>query len=140
MLPDFAPIKIEAVVDTEIGMPRNDGSPAGALYSIPLKLSAAPPREWVTIFVDAFDHPSEVSSMHRPGIASVSGSRLSLDGTTIEELDKYHKTTLLSALAVANREYLAMVAKQRAETDRRVQADEAHRKATSEAAKKIKFD
>ena len=28
--------------------------------------------------------------MHRPGIASVSGDRIILDGTTVEELERYH--------------------------------------------------
>jgi hypothetical protein len=116
MVPSFVPIKIEAVFDSEIGMPRNDGSPGGALYSVPIKLSGAPPREWIALFVEAFDNPSERPSMRRPGIARVTGNRLILDGTTIEELDETDKKTISLALAVANREYLAMVAKQRAET------------------------
>jgi hypothetical protein len=32
--------------------------------------------------------------MHRPGIASVAGDKVILDGTTIEEVGKYHAETL----------------------------------------------
>ncbi len=32
--------------------------------------------------------------MHRPGIASVQGDRIVLDGTTIDELERYHLKTL----------------------------------------------
>ena len=32
--------------------------------------------------------------MHRPGIASVVGDRIILDGTTVEEIEKHHRDTL----------------------------------------------
>ena len=32
--------------------------------------------------------------MHRPGIASVIGDRIILNGTTVEEIEKYHRDTL----------------------------------------------
>jgi len=43
--------------------------------------------------------------MHRPGIARVSGDKVYLDGTTIEEVQKYHRDTLVLALEETNRLY-----------------------------------
>ena len=40
--------------------------------------------------------------MHRPGIARVSGDRIILDGTTIEEVERYHQETLLAVLDRVN--------------------------------------
>jgi hypothetical protein len=33
--------------------------------------------------------------MHRPNIARGTGDKVVLDGTTIEEIEKYHKETLV---------------------------------------------
>ena len=41
--------------------------------------------------------------MHRPGIARVIGDRIILDGTTIEEVERYHSATLQLAVEEANR-------------------------------------
>lgn len=40
--------------------------------------------------------------MHRPGIARVAGDRIIVDGTTIEEVEKYHRETLLAVLDRVN--------------------------------------
>jgi len=40
--------------------------------------------------------------MHRPGIASVEGDKVVLNGTTIEEVERYHKKTLKIAVDMAN--------------------------------------
>ena len=42
--------------------------------------------------------------MHRPGIASVIGSKIFLDGTTIDEVKDYHKETLILCVKKANEE------------------------------------
>jgi hypothetical protein len=41
--------------------------------------------------------------MHRPGIARVIGDRIVLDGTTIDEVERYHSATLQLAVDEANR-------------------------------------
>jgi hypothetical protein len=41
--------------------------------------------------------------MHRPGIARVVGDRIILDGTTIEEVKRFHLETLKLAVNEANR-------------------------------------
>jgi len=86
------------VVD-EIGTPRCDGS---ALYTVPFKLSRRPRSQWAQLFVRAWNHPSRFTTMHRPGIASVQGDRVVLDGTTVEEIDRYHRETLILAGKEAN--------------------------------------
>ena len=78
--------------------------------------------------------------MHRPGIASVRGDTIVLDGTTVEEVGRYHRPTLVLAVSEANTKFSALESQrmQAAETERlRV---EEHRRNVSEAAKKLRFD
>jgi hypothetical protein len=136
----FVPIRLVGVVTEDVTAPRNDGTPGSGLYAIPIKLSASPPNEWGRFFVEAFDHPSESTSSHRPGIASVRGDRIVLDGTTMEELEQTHIATLKLAVERANREYIELAADRRATAEQRIQDEEKHRKSVEETAKKIKFD
>ena len=69
---------------------------------MPIKLSRRPPREWVAAFPDIWNHPPEFTTMHRPGIASVSGDTVVLDGTTMEEVRDYHARTLSLVVARLN--------------------------------------
>ncbi len=48
--------------------------------------------------------------MHRPGIASVSGDEILLDGTTIEEVRDYHREVLLLCVDVANKKEEEIIA------------------------------
>lgn len=43
--------------------------------------------------------------MHRFGKAKVVGNRIILDGTTIDEVKKYHRDTLVMCVDDANEEY-----------------------------------
>ncbi len=43
--------------------------------------------------------------MHRPGIASVYGNRVVLDGTTLDEVERYHRDTLKLVVDRANEIY-----------------------------------
>ena len=86
----FEPIRILGVIAAEVGVPRNDGTAGSGLYKVPFQLSRKPLELWANLFVDAWDRPSKFTSMHRPGIARVEGDRIVLDGTTIEEVEKYH--------------------------------------------------
>ena len=49
-----------------------------------------------------WDSPRTFTSMHRPGIAKVIGNKIILDGTTIEEVKKYHQETLTVVVKEAN--------------------------------------
>ncbi len=78
--------------------------------------------------------------MHRPGIASISGDRVVLDGTTVEEVEQVHRATLLLAAEEANRRYLEFQMRTRREEEHRRQLLEQHRQAVTDIAKRIKFD
>ena len=136
----FEPIRITGVVLDEIGIPRNDGTRGSALYVVPFRLSRQPPRDWSQLFIAAWNNPSQFTSMHRPGIASIRADTIVLDGTTVEEVERYHRPTLLLAVNEANAK-LAALESQRAQAveAERLRVQE-HRKNASEAAKKLRFD
>jgi hypothetical protein len=138
--PAFEPIRIIEIIADEIGQPRNDGTPGSALYSVPFRLSARAPADWGAVFVRNWDNPREFTSMHRPGIASVSGDRVYLERTTVEEVEKVHKATLSIVLEDTNKAYAEYVEKRSIEEQRQRIELEEHKKSVEEAAKRIKFD
>ena len=136
----FEPIRILGVVIDEVGRPRNDGTRGCALYEVPFRLSADPPSEWAHLFVEAWNHPPQFTTMHRPGIASVVGPRLILDGTTIDEVERVHRPTLKLALEIANEKYSTMViAQQQAEQEERERMEK-HSREVREIADRLDFD
>lgn len=135
----FEPIRIDGVVVDEIGTPRGDGTRGSALYSIPFRFSRRPPPEWAELFVRAWDHPSSYTTMHRPGIAQIHGDKVILEGTTVDEVEKYHRDTLLLAADEANRSYAELEMRRRANEERERARLEAHRKSVEDAAKRLKF-
>ncbi len=96
------PIRITGIVVDEVSFPRNDGTRGSALYRIPLQLSGHPTTEWAELFVATWNRPPQFTTMHRPGIARVVGDRVILDGTTIEEVEKYHRDTLVLVIERVN--------------------------------------
>ncbi len=78
--------------------------------------------------------------MHRPGIASVSGDKVYLEGTTVEEVQKYHRDTLKLALEETNELIAEYERKKHASAERERLQKEEHDRAVQEAAKKIRFD
>jgi len=133
------PIKITGIIEEEIGLPRNDGTRGSALYEVPFRLSQEPAADWREFFVHAWNNPSRFTSMHRPGIASVIGSTVILDGTTVEEVEQYHKETLLLAVDEANRrvrEHRERIAQSSAREAERVRE---HREHVVDVARKIDF-
>jgi hypothetical protein len=134
------PIKIVRIITEEVTTPPMDGTSGSALYQVPFELSSVPPAGWESAFVNAWDHPQSFTSRHRRGIASVSGKKILLDGTTLEEVQQYHKATLVDAVERAN-EYVADA--QRVMAQRRLakeQREADHRGRIDETAAKIKFD
>lgn len=136
----FQPLKITGIIVDRIGTPRDDGTRGSALYTVPFRLSNTPPFEWIQIFIESWNHPTHFTSMHRPGIASVAGDTVILDGTTIEEVEKYHRDTLVLATQEANQRYQQLISAKaiREEQERKKIAD--HEEQVQEALKKIKFD
>lgn len=139
-IPKDEPIKIKGIVIDEITQPRNDGTAGSALYKIPFELNKIPSYDWRELFINAWNHPPRFTSMHRPGIASVYGNQIILDGTTIEEVEKYHKDTLKLAVEVANQqlEQINLKKQQQAESERIEQ--EKHKRNIDDISKRIDFD
>jgi hypothetical protein len=137
---EFEDIKITRVIVEDITEPRNDGTPGSALYSIPFALSRRPSSEWIQLFTENWNHPPQWTTMHRPGIARVSGATAVLNGTTIEEVERYHRDTLQLAISETNRQYREWRRKQEQLSAREEAAREEHRKRIEDASKRIKFD
>jgi TIR domain len=133
-------IRIIGVDEDGVTQPRNDGTAGSGLYKVPLRLNRKPSITWMRLLPAVWDHPPEFTTMHRPGIASVSGDRIILDGTTMEEVERYHAATLRKVIPEVNRKVAEQEA---AEREKRNQADDdrrAHDESVREAAKRIKFD
>ena len=138
--PTFEDIRIARVVVEDVTQPSNDGTPGCALYTVPFALTRQPPSRWEELFLANWNHPPRFTSMHRPGIARIHGSTLTLNGTSIEEVEKYHRDTLQLAVAETNRQYRELLQKQEAIRERAEAARRDHQRLVEEASKRIKFD
>ncbi|MCK5036508.1 MAG: toll/interleukin-1 receptor domain-containing protein [Candidatus Sabulitectum sp.] len=139
-VPEIAPIKILGVVVDEVTRPKNDGTTGSALYKVPFRLSRTPTHEWATLFVASWNRPPRYTSMHRPGIASVRGDKIFLDGTTVQEVEKYHRETLMLCVDSANENEARFLADQKRKADAQRQTEKVHREEVEEASKRLKFD
>ncbi len=135
-----ADIRIEGVIADEVTTPKMDGTRGSALYRVPFRLSRHPDWEWAERFVENWNHPSSYTSMHRPGIASVVGDTVVLDGTTLDEAKLYHRNTLKLALAETNRQYNELQSQRKAAEERERAREEAHRQEVAKKAGDISFD
>jgi hypothetical protein len=136
----FEPIRIAGIVEEGVGRPRNDGSPGSALYRIPLRLSRRPSPVWARHFVETWNHPPRFTTMHRPGIASVSGDSIILAGTTMEELERYHVETLRHVLAKVNADVASHERQERMRAEREAEAKRQHDESVKEITGRLKFD
>lgn len=137
---DFEPIHIIRIIEESITKPRNDGKAGSNLYDVPFRLSHNPSEEWIDFVTQAWDTPSNPSLAHRPGICTVSGETIWLAGTTIEEVERFHKDTLMLALADANQKCMALASRQSAEEDIRRKQYEVHDANVHDVAKNMKFE
>lgn len=133
-------IKIKGIVVDEVTVPSNDGPRGSALYKIPFELNKRPSYEWIELFIDSFNRPPEFTQMHRPGIASVYGNKIYLDGTTMEEVERYHKKTLKLAVGVANSIYAEIQMRKRIKEEQENKLKEQHKKNIDDISKRINFD
>jgi hypothetical protein len=137
---EFEDIKITRVIVEDVTEPRNHGTAGSALYSIPFALSRTPPTEWKQLFLNNWNHPPTFTSMHRPGIAKIHGATITLDGTTIEEVESCHRDTLQLAVAETNKQYRDWQNKQKQRQEREETMRLQHRNRIEDASKRIKFD
>lgn len=133
------PIRIVSVIVDEVTEPRNDGTPGCALYRVPLRLSRVPSSLWKQLFLQAWDMPPRWSTMHRPGIASVSGDKIILGGTTIEEVRDVHRETLVLCVDKANEQENQYLEQQLKEEERKRMRREEHKSNVMRVADDITF-
>ena len=134
------PVRIVEVATDEVTAPTLDGTSGSALYTVPLRLSREPSRQWADLFVATWNRPPRFSTMHRPGIATVRGARIVLDGTTLEEIEKHHQDTLTLCVDVANQKEADILQVRGQEEERRRREVADHRKEVEERSKKLSFD
>lgn len=138
-LPD-EPIKILGVIVDEVTEPLMDGSRGSALYKIPFRLSRTPSSIWGELFLREWHMPSQYTSMHRPSIATVSGDKIILDGTTIQEVEKYHRETLILCVNAANEEEKKIINRENHKREEELRKAEEHKSNIEEFSKRLKFD
>jgi len=133
------PIRIMGVIVDEVTVPRRDGTVGSALYRIPFQLNRPPGAAWAELFIQHWNRPSRFTSRHRPGIAYVADDRIYLDGTTMEEVERYHRDTLVLAIRETNDDIAEREEQERAAAERRRQQQEEHARAVRDAAQRINF-
>jgi outer membrane murein-binding lipoprotein Lpp len=78
--------------------------------------------------------------MHRPGIASVQGDTIVLDGTTMDELETVHVTTLKIVIDKLNRDVADALERERVRREREERARASHRDEVDNIAGRLNFD
>lgn len=136
------PIRIVGIDAQGITAPRNDGTPGSALYRVPVLLSRRPDSTWGQLMVQNWDRPPQFSTMHRPGIGSVSGNAFVLNGTTLEEVERYHLDTLQLAVEETNKQYDEIMRRHKARADAEAEARRKHEMSLASALDRLatRFD
>jgi hypothetical protein len=137
---EIEPIRIVGIIVDEVSVPKMDGTRGSALYKIPFKLSRKPSDIWEKVFIQAWNHPPRFTTMHRPGIASVSGNKIILNGTTIDEVEKYHRETLKLSVNQANEAEKDYEIQRKRKDDIEKARIQDHEKEVKEIAKRISFE
>jgi hypothetical protein len=70
--------------------------------------------------------------MHRPGIARVEGDRVILDGTRVEEIERYHRDTLVVVVKRVNEIVAERQAAQRQRAEESARKKEEHEREVRE--------
>lgn len=133
------PLHILGIITNEVSIPKMDGTRGSALYSIPFQLSATPSRLWSQLFVALWNSPPVFTTMHRPGIASVVGSKIILNGTTIDEVKKYHRDTLVLCIEEANKKEQEIKEREIRLKEEEEKRKQQHYQHVSDLADEIKF-
>ena len=133
-------LSLQGVIAEECTTPRNDGTQGSALYTVVIGLSENASPEWAAHFIQAWDFPSNWGLGHRPGIAEVWGNKVYLNGTTIEEVEETHKSTLQLAVNEANKACQNYLEKSLREQEKGERQEKEHRENLSQVASRIKFN
>jgi hypothetical protein len=135
----FEPIQITGIIADQVGTPRDDGAKGSALYRIPFRLTQQPPHEWAELFVNNWNHPPRFTSMHRPGIASIVGNTVVLDGTTVEEVKEYHRDTLVLVTEETNKQYKEITDRKQQAIEREREQIRVHKQKIDDVSNQIQF-
>lgn len=133
------PLDIVGVATEGVGEPRNDGTAGSALYKVPIRLTRRPDAIESQLLRRVWDRPPSWSTMHRPGILSVQGDTVVLDGTTIDEVAQVHSKTLRLVIEKVNELAAAQRRRDAADRERRDAQTQAHQQHVGEVAKEIQF-
>lgn len=136
---DTDEVKILGIVTNEVSIPKMDGTRGSALYKIPFQLSKKPSTLWQNLFIRNWNSPPRFTTMHRPGIASVHGNKIILNGTTIDEVKKYHRDTLVLCVEKSNQEEKAIRESERIKKEKKEKRMNEHFQNVSNGAKDINF-
>lgn len=136
---DNEPVHIVGIITDEVTVPKMDGTRGSALYKIPFRLSKSPSILWREIFINEWNCPPSFTTMHRPGIASVYGDEIILDGTTIEEVQEYHRDTLVLCVNEANKKEEAILEDRRRKAEAEAERKNKHAANVEDLAGKITF-
>jgi hypothetical protein len=134
------PVRIVGIVKEGVGQPRNDGTAGSGLYRVPLRLSRIPSARWAELFVRCWSQPPSWTTMHRPGILSVQGDTLVLDGTTLDELESVHVRTLQLCISSVNDAEEELLERDRQKREAKERAATEHQRKIDEAAERIQFE
>ena len=138
--PSLVNLKIVRIVVEDVTHPRDDGTAGSALYAVPFALSGQAPFEWQELFVKNWNWPPEFSTMHRPGIGEAYTDRIVLNGTTIDEVKRYHRKTLKLVVEETNTQYREWLAQQERQRAREKARRERHERRVRDLAGDIDFD
>jgi len=133
------PIRLVGIVREGIGVPRGDGTRGSALYAVPFRLSRVPTREWASRLVATWDRPPTWTTMHRPGIARVTGDVVTLDGVTMQEIERYHLDTLKLCVHHVNAEITQQEARRAADEQRDRERKDQHEASVDETLRRLNF-
>jgi hypothetical protein len=136
----FEPVRIVGVVEQGVGTPLNDGSRGSALYRVPLQLSRQPSPVWSELFKRIWDHPPSFTTMHRPGIGSVQGDTIVLDGTSMDELENVHLDTLRAVMEKTNAEAAELHRREQEARQREDALRPSHEETVRDVARRLRFD
>lgn len=128
MTEPFADITITGV---DIANTRNV---RGAIFDVPLTLSARPPAEWVEMFEAVRQFPRH--SLWRR--AHIWGDKIIVQ-CPLEEIAQYHQRDLTEDVATANAKYRAYIAEAERKKARRAEAAEQERARIEQALGGLKF-
>lgn len=135
----MTPLELTEVLVGDVGRPRNDGTGGSGLYSVPIGLNRAPDAAETRLLEQHWDRPPSFTTMHRPGIMRVYSDRVVLQGTTIEEIERYHATTLKLVIDKTNEDASAHHAQQEARQSERARQDRNHDSHVNDVADRIRF-